>query len=47
MIYSNQVMEKSQITDVCNDEGDKNPKSLGNGHLSLTHIIHNKIDIRR
>ena len=47
MIYLNQVIENSQINDVCNDEGDQNPKSLGKGHLYLTHIIHNKINTRR
>ena len=47
LIYSNQVIENSQITNVCNDGEDNDPKSLGKGHLSLTHIIHNKISMRR
>ena len=46
MIYSNQVMENGQITNVCNDGEENDPESLGKGHLSLTHIIHNEIDSR-
>ena len=46
LIYSNQVMENSQITDAWTKRGDNNPKSLGKGHPSLTHKIHNEIGIR-
>ena len=47
LIYSNQVMENSQIANVCNDGEDNDPKSLGKGHLSLIRKIHNEIDTRK
>ena len=47
LIYSNQVMEDSQITNVCKDGEDNDPKSLGKGHLSLTRKIHYEIATRR
>ena len=47
LIHPNQVMENSQITNVCNDGEDNDLESLGKGHLSLTRKIHNEIDIRR
>ena len=40
-------MENSQITNVCNDREDNDLKSLGKGHSSLTHKIHNEIGIKR
>ena len=47
LIHSNRVMENSQITNVCNDGEDNDPKSLGKGHSFLTHKIHNEIDTKR
>ena len=47
LIYSNQVMKNSQIINVWIDGGDNNLKSLGNGHPSLTHKIHNEIDTKK
>ena len=47
LIYSNQIMQNSQITDVCNDGEDNDSESIGKGYPSLTHRIHNEIDTRR
>ena len=47
LIHSNQVMENSQITNVCNDGEDNDLEPLGKYHLSLTHKIHNEICIRK
>ena len=46
LIHSNQVMENSQITNVCNDGEDNDSKSLGKCHLFVTHKIHNEIDTK-
>ena len=47
LIHSNQVMKNNQITNVCNDDEDNDPESLGKGHLSLTRKIHNEINTWR
>ena len=41
LIHSNQAMENSEITNVCNDGEDNDLESLGKGHLFLTRKIHN------
>ena len=46
LIHSNQVMENSQITNVCNDGEDNDLESLRKGHLSLACKVH-KMDTRR
>ena len=47
LIYSNQVMENSQITNVCNDGEDNDLKSIGKGHSSFIHKIHNEMGTKR
>ena len=47
LIYSNQLMQNSQIINICNDGEDNDLESLGKGHLSFTHKIHNEIGLWR
>ena len=47
LILSNEVTENSQITYACNNGEDNDMESLGKGHSSLTHKIHNEIDTRK